>query len=233
MPSINIPRSNEDLIRFFETAPRIATEDKAAGVDYLDDVWHNAASAYYLNFTAKVRGLTVAQQNRAQQVEERRAVIDRLEVYVRDYLNVFKRMVYREGLSATVFAFYSLPESGDLPNPRTIDDILSWAEKIVKGDADAVAAGFPAMGHPSAEQVSVLLAQAKAEGADISAAERTLDTALDEVESLRAQGYALAQDAEQQLNFQLRKLDAPDRRRIIRRYAFTYTYAASETPDPA
>lgn len=232
MPNIIIPRSNEDLIRFFETATRVATEDRLAEKFYIDADWIPEASDFVEAFKTNVRNLTSAQRNRAVQIEERNVKTAKLDTYVRDYFSVYKRMVYRESLPASTFLFYDLPESGDLPNPTNLNDLISWAEKIVKGNADAVAAGYPAMSNPTAAQVNTVLTEAKAEIDDVSAVERTLDTALDELEALRATGYALAQDAEQQLNFQLRKLTSPDRRRIMRTYGFTYTYAEGETPDP-
>ncbi len=232
MPNIIIPRSNEDLIRFFETATRVATEDRLATLNYLDADWTTESSDFVEDFKTRVRALTTAQQNRAQQIEERRAKFTKLEVYVRDYLTGFKRMVSREGLSLSLYMFYGLPESGEIPPLSNMDEILSWAEKIVKGNADAVAAGHPAMSNPTAAQINTIVTETKAEIDDVSAVERHLDTALDEIEALRAIGFKLAQDAEQQLNFQLRKLTPPDRRRIIRRYGFHFAYAEGETPDP-
>lgn len=232
MPNIIIPRSNEELIRFFETATRVATEDRLAEKFYTDADWITQASDFVEDFKTRVRNLTTAQRNRAQQIEERRVKVAKLEVYVRDYLNGFKRMVYREGLPISLFAFYDLPESGEIPLLSNTNEVISWAEKIVKGNADAVAATYPAMSNPTAAQVATVLAEANAEIDDVSAVERHLDVALDEIEAQRATGYALAQDAEQQLNFQLRKLTSPDRRRIMRTYGFAYTYAEGETPDP-
>lgn len=232
MPNIIIPRSNEDLIRFFETATRVANEDHLVQVKYLDADWIPQASDFVEDFQTRVRNLPAAQRNRALQIDERNAQFAKLDTYIRDYLSTLKRMVYREGLPVSLFAFYTLPESAELPNPTNMNEVLSWAEKIVKGDADAVAAGYPAMSNPTAAQVNTVLTQTKAEMDDVSAVERVLDTALDELEALRATGFSMAQDAEQQLNFQLRKLTPPDRRRIIRRYGFQFTYAAGETPDP-
>lgn len=232
MPKIYLPRSNEELIRFFETATRVATEDRLAEKFYIDADWIPQASDFVEAFKSRVRNLTSAQRNRAVQIEERNAKTAKLDTYIRDFLSVYKRMVYREGLPASAFLFYGLPESGDLPNPTNLNDLLSWAEKIIEGNADAVTAGYPAMSNPTAVQVSAILTEAKAEIDDVSSVERHLDTALDELEASRATGYAMAQDAEQQLNFQLRKLTPPDKRRIMRTYGFHYTYAEGETPDP-
>lgn len=232
MPKIILPRTNEDLIRFFETITRILLEDQAVGLQYLDAAWTAHANTFSPAFQTKVRGLSTAQHRRAKETEERKAKITELQAYVRDFLIVLKRMIIREKLPRHLFTFYGLPESGQIPNPLTTNEVLSWAEKIVKGHADAVAAGYPAMCNPTAAQVSALLAQAKTEGAEISATERDLDMALDEVEALRAEGYALAKDAEQQLNFHLRKLAPSDRRRIMRRYGFHYREPVSKTPVP-
>lgn len=235
MPQLVLPRTNEDLIRFFETALRIVAEERANGLHYVEADWVTQANAFLVTFKTKVRGLTALQYRRAKEIEDRRGEITRLEVYVRDYLNGLKRMIFRERLSTSLFSLYSLPETGKLPNPTGIDDVISWAEKIVTADANATEAGYPAMCNPTAAQVSVLLIQAKTEHAQISAADRALDVAQDEIEALRVQGYALARDAAQQLNFHLRNLSAPDRRRIMSRYGFRYqhdTHEASPTETP-
>lgn len=232
MPNIIIPRSNEELIRFFETATRVATEDRLAEKLYLDADWITQASDFVEAFKTNVRNLPNAQRNRMLQVEERRVKVAKLEVYVRDYLNGLKRMVYREGLPISLLAVYTLPESGEIPLLSNTNEVISWAEKIVKGNADAVAAAYPAMSNPTAAQVAAVLAEANAEIDDVSAIDRAWDTAMDEIEAMRITGFEMAQDAEQQLNYQLRKLTPPDRRHIMRTYGFAYTYAEGETPDP-
>lgn len=228
MPRVTLPRTNERLIRFFETAPRVGAEDRASGLNYLEVDWLTRANAFFDTFQTKVRGFASLQHRRAKEIEERQTYITKLEIYIRDYLNGLKRMIYREGLPVSLLALFDLPESGKLPNATLVPDVLSWAEKIVKGDADMVAAGYPAMCNPTAAQISALLIQAKTEHAQISAADRALDVAQDEIEALRVQGYALARDAAQQLNFHLRNLSAPDRRRIMSRYGFRYQHDAHE-----
>ncbi len=55
MPNIIIPRSNEDLIRFFETATRVATEDRLATLNYLDVDWTTQSSDFVEDFKTRVR----------------------------------------------------------------------------------------------------------------------------------------------------------------------------------
>ncbi len=180
---------------------------------------------------AKVRGLTKAQQRRVQEVAERREAVDKLGVYVRDFMNVLKRRVNREDLPASYFEFFRLSLDGAIPKIGAIDEIMTWAQVMVQGDADAVESKFEPMSNPSADQVEEWLKRTRAESADIPPAERDLDVAQNEVEALRIQAIEMARDLAAQLNFRLRKLDGPGRRRIIRRYGFKYRYAKGEPVD--
>ncbi len=228
MAKIIIPTANETLITLLSTALQVTTGDKVAGVDYVEADWGTEVEPFLAGWRVKVRSLTQAQQRRAQEIAERRAAVDKLEIYVRDFMVGLKRRVEREELPADYYNFFKLPLDGALPTLSTINDVLTQAELLVEGDAAAVSAGYEALCNPTAAQMASLLSQAQAESADIPAVERELDTVQDEVEALRSQAVELSRDLADQLNFRLRKLEAPDRRRIIRRYGFSYRYAEGE-----
>ncbi len=231
MAELIVPNSNEGLLTLFDIAVQVVTGDAKAGVNYAEPTWADEANAFLPNFRAKVRGLTKAQQRRVREVAERRAAVDKLGVYVRDFMNVLKRRVNREELPASYYEFFKLPLDGALPNPTAIADIMSWAEILVQGNADAVESKFEPMSNPSAAQVEEWLERTRAESADIPPAERDLDVAQNEVEDLRIQATEMARDLAAQLNFRLRKLDGPGRRRIIRGYGFKYRYSKGEPVD--
>jgi len=231
MAELNIPRGNQGLLTLLEEAPQVAIEDRATGLNYVEQEWTNQATAFRPEYHSKVRGLVVAQQRRAQEIGERRAVVDELDIYVRDFMVVLKRRVSREKLPPHYYSFFNLPQDGTLPNPTATDAIINWAETLAQGDADAVTAGYEPMANPSAAQVAALWEQARAESADLPAAERELDIIQDEVEAMRQQATELVHDLADQLNFRLRKLEAPDRRRIIRRYGFQYRYDQGDPVD--
>ncbi len=231
MAEIIIPNSNEGLLALLDTAVRVAIGDADAGLNYVEAGWTDEVKEFLLDFRVKVRSLTKAQQRRAQEVAERRVAVDKLLVHDRDFMNVLRRRVNRDELPAYYYEFFKLSLDGTLPKINSIDDAMTWGEILVQGDNDAVEAGFEAMCNPTAAQVRTMLDKARAESADIPPAERDLDIAQDEVKDLRAQATEMARDLAAQLNFRLRKLDGPNRRRIIRRYGFKYRYAKGEPVD--
>lgn len=56
-----------------------------------------------------------------------------------------------------------------------IEDLLKTAENIVKGDANAVNAGYPAMVNPSVEEISTELSLARKEIEEVVPADRTYE----------------------------------------------------------
>ncbi len=231
MAKLIVPTGNEKLLTLLDTATRVAAEDAAAGKNLVEASWPTEASALLADFETKVRGLTKAQQRRAKEVAERRTAVDKLSVYVRDFMNVLKRRVNREELPAHCYEFFKLPLDGSLPNPTAIDDVVSWGAILVRGDADAVEDGYEPMSNPSAAQVKEKLDQARTEAKDIPPADRELDDAQNEVEALRVRAIEMVRDLAAQLNFVLRKLAPPERRRTIGRYGFKYRYAKGEPVD--
>jgi hypothetical protein len=108
-----------------------------------------------------------------------------------------------------VLTFYQLPLDGTIPKPTNQEQWLTMAVQVIKGDADAVAAGFPAMANPSAAELEVVLKTAQSESDDVAMADRAYDAAQEAVAALRAQADELVSEVMAELRFNLRKHDAP------------------------
>ncbi|MEZ4645207.1 MAG: hypothetical protein R3E31_21155 [Chloroflexota bacterium] len=70
-----------------------------------------------------------------------------------------------------------LTSDGSRPSPSGRDAWLQLAEQVVRGDAQAVAAGYTAVAEPSAAELQAILNSAIAETNDVVAADRTYDKA--------------------------------------------------------
>ena len=125
-----------------------------------------------------------------------------------------------------------LPLSGDVPNPTTQEEWLALAAQVVQGDADAVAAGHPAMVNPSAARLQAVLAATMTEAEDVAMADRAYDEAQEAVAALRPRADELIEDVMAELRFNLRKKDPPSQRRIMRTYGARFRYLEGEPVDP-
>ncbi len=108
---------------------------------------------------------------------------------------------------------------------------MTIAAHVVKGDAVAVAAGYPAMINPSAAELETMLDAAQSESNDVAMADRTYDAAQEAVAALRVRADELIAEVVAELRFNLRKKDAPSMRRVMSTYGAAFGYLKGEPVD--
>lgn len=177
MPTYQPARSDENRLSVLDTTAQVAPGDIAASKPSITQATLNAVVAFVAIFRPLYNALSGALSGRMKEVREREAARVQLDTYVRDFWEVLKRRAHRLQQPAEVLAYYGLPSDGTIPVISTFDQLLSFADKIVQGDADAVNAGYPPMANPSAAEIVPILANARVQAADIPAADRTYDDA--------------------------------------------------------
>ncbi len=225
------PRSNRDRVAFLKRSAVTGQQDIASGNLYISQQTLAAIDAFLPDFETATHAVSEKLGTRSKEVRERAAAIKRASLYTRDLWAGLKRRANRLGESAEVLTFYQLPLDGTIPNPTSQKQWLTLAAQVVKGDADAVAAGYPAMVNPSAAELQEVLHAAQSESDDVAMADRAYDIAQKAANALRAQADELISDVMAELRFNLRKRDTPSRRRIIRTYGATYSYLVGESVD--
>jgi hypothetical protein len=233
MPAYDPPRSDMSRAAFLRRAIESAHNDKEvlSSPPVVSDDTIAAAEAFLPQFTAAVDAVTATLGARSKETAEGVAALDRVKTYSRDLMEVVKRRVYRLGQPASVLEFYQMGLDGSVPNPGTQDEWLTLAERIVAGDAQAVAAGYPAMANPSAAELQAVLASARQEAVEADTADRVYDQAQEAAAALRLQADALIGDIVDEIRFATRKKDAPSQRRILRAYGAQFRYLPGETPE--
>src|SRR5450432_2933911 len=161
-----------------------------------------------------------------------RAPVPVLNTTLRDFWEVLRRRVHRKKEPVAVLAFYQLPTSGDTPDMTTYDQLRELARQVVKGDADAVTAGHPAMANPDATELQAALTAAYALATAVPTADRDYDLAQTAVAALRPQMDELIDDGIKDIRNSTRKLDAPSQRRILRTYGAQFATFSGEPADP-
>ncbi len=215
------------LKRTFATGP----QDIASGNPYVSQETLNAIADFLPGFEAAVDTVGEKLGTRVKEVRERAAAIDLVIRYTRDLWAVLKRRANRLGEPADVLTFYRLPLDGVSPNPTNRGQWLILAAQVAKGDANAVAAGYPAMINPSAAELQQVLDAARSEYDDVAMADRAYGIAQKAVYALRPRADELIAEVMAELRFNLRKRDTPYRRRIMRTYGAVYSYLVGEPED--
>lgn len=231
MPKYQAPRSDENRLSVLNTAAKVAPGDIAAGKPSIAQATLTAINSFVAIFAPLVKALSGALSGRMKEVRERETARLQLDTYVRDFWEVLKRRAHRLGQPAEVLVFYGLTSDGTVPEIGTFEQLVSFGDKIVQGEIDAVAAGYPAMANPSVAELTPVLTNAKTQAADIPQADRNYDDAQAAVAAQRPQADLLIEDIRADLISSLRRQEAPSQRRVMRSYGLTFVSLAGEPED--
>ncbi|MFO7683403.1 MAG: hypothetical protein R6X34_25495 [Chloroflexota bacterium] len=232
MPVLSTPRNDLERVAFLQRSVKTGLSDVAAGHNYLSQPTIDEVDALAQTFDAALSKISTDQSDRSREIRQRNEAVELLATYVRDFWEVTRRRAQRLKQPAEVLTFYGLPLDGTTPKLNSPDEWLATAANVVRGDAEAVAAGYPAMSNPSAAEITAVLATARLEAEEVHTADRTYDVAQAQLAGLRAKADQMIADIVAELRYTLRREDAPSQRRIMRSYGATYTYLQGEPQDP-
>ncbi|MGE4288407.1 MAG: hypothetical protein AB7E36_06945 [Salinivirgaceae bacterium] len=232
MPKITFPTSDQDRLVLLQKIGATAAQDQSKGLNYLSEETLQKVNTQLPGLQTAYSALAAKFSHRSQEAAERDGALSQLEVYVRDAWDGIKRRVRRNKEPAQVLALYKLPLSGDIPKITNREAWVEMAKSIILGDAEAVNQGYPAMTSPTSTEIQAMVDNALLESNQAVAADREYDTAQAAMEPLRTSVGELFKDVYAELQFNLRKLDAPSQRRIIKTYGFRYYYQPGEPAEP-
>lgn len=158
----------------------------------------------------------------------------RLRLVASHFFQVYQFGVARGIFSPSGRASYELSINEEtIPNLDAEDDLLFWADRIVKGDPRRVVNfAEPAMAMPSAAEVDAALRAYNAELTFQTAAKDTLESEQADVNLLRPEADKLIRDAWDEIEFSLRKNDPSTLRRRAREWGVFYALRPGEPEEP-
>lgn len=232
MPYFTPPNSDADRLAFLKHTLTSSRNRRAAAKAELSLDTETGLAAFVPQFESAVDAVTSTQSARIRETRQRREALEKLSMYVRDLWAVLRRRVRRLGEAPEVHTYYRLPLDGTTLKPTRQLDWLVIAADVVRGDADAVAAGYPPMANPSAAEVAAVLAAAQIEAGEADSADRKLDQAQEAIALLRGEADQWVRDIMAELRFVLRRKSSASQRRIMRTYGATFGYFSGEKIDP-
>ncbi len=231
MPYYDAPSNDAQRVAFLTRSLETGLADIAAGNAYVSQETLDEIAAFLPQFETAVNAVSDKLGLRTKETHEQAAAIEKIKTYTRDTWAVIRRRALRLNQPAAVLQFYQLPLSGVSPSPTTYEEWLTLAARVVKGDADAVAAGYPPALDPSAADLAAVLESTRAEVKDVAMADRAYSEAQKAVAALRPRADELIAEVIAELRFTLRKEEASNRRRTMRTYGARFRYLKGETRD--
>ena len=132
-------------------------------------------------------------------------------------------------------AYYGLDVNrADVPPLSSHADVDQWAHKLIDGETARLAAnpGATAMAMPAIVEVSAGLAAVEASRESQTTAKDSYDLEQSDLETNRPAVDALVLDMWDTIEFKLRALNGPSRRRRGREWGIVYLTRPGEPPDP-
>lgn len=168
-----------------------------------------------------------------ESTEQTTASGNQLRMVSRHFFQAFSNAVERGVFDANERSQYQLsPSDETLPNMDSTADAITWAERIVSGEAARVAAGLVAVPFPTAGEVETALnAFQQLRAAQVTAL-KAYDKELEDVEALRDGADALIRDVWDEVEYRFRKDSPASKRRKARLYGVVYVTRPGEEPDP-
>ena len=232
MPSLIVPYSDLTRTDFGRATLNAGPADRAAGKNYVTQESLDRVAALLPPFIAAYNKLATTLGKRHKEIEERNASYLELGLYVRHaWDEVYNRFI-RLHQSGEVLQFYGLPLDGTRPRPTQLSSWVNYARTVIEGNKTAVIAGYPPLYSPTQAEIEAVLNRVLSEEADVAPADRAYDEAQAEVASLRPALDEAISDVLADLQYSLRKEEAPSQRRIMRTYGAKYDYAPGEPIPP-
>lgn len=230
MATIKKQYSDNGRTHVLKTTVKTAQSDKEKGESYVSDLTIQAIVVFLPNWIPKLKRVSSFLSTREKEIREKNVALGFLDMVIRDVWEVQKRRVRRLGLSAEVLTYYQLPLSGLVPKIRKEKDLLAMAANMIKGDKDAVLAGYDPILNPSVAELQVAFDAAEKELGEVAPADRDYGAAEAEVSKLRPEANTLVADVVDELKFNLRKRDGASQRRIIQSYGVEINYSSGSEP---
>ena len=231
MPIYRAPRSDAERLAFMKKAIAAAVADAELGTVYADAAFMTIFAAHYEAYDNAYVEVQSTLAARVQETAESSAALDKLKMYVSHvWFSVYHR-AKRLGLPDGVLAYYLLNADGSRPALSTRENWESAAGHLIKGDGEAVEAGYTAMAEPTAVELQAVLDASLAEASDVIKADRSYDQAQETLATFRDTADEHIRELRDLVVFGTRKKESSSQRRVLRSYGAKYRYLPGEVVD--
>ncbi|MEZ6111030.1 MAG: hypothetical protein R3C99_08450 [Pirellulaceae bacterium] len=232
MPFRRLPNSDSTRLQALESASKKAAATDPADLAFSSETKTTLDATLPLwKQELRERGQALSAQSEATEALSVRR--GRLRMWVSHFFQAFNMAVARGVCQASERGFFQLDISAEsLPALDGEADLLTWAERIVAGEADRTAAGGVAILQPTAAEIATELTEYETFRASQAAAAGVYDREQEDVERMREQVDRLIRDLWDEIEFRFRREQPSSMRRKAREYGVVYASRPGEPPDP-
>jgi hypothetical protein len=187
-------------------------------------------TALAAQFAAAMDSANEAKSAQGAGVAAAATTIESVSCYIRDIWSAVKRRTVREKLPTAVQIYYGLPLNGKTPKLANQAAWLNQAERLIQGEAAAVAAGYLPLADPTIAQLQNKLNAARTAVNQREIAKANYDNRSAALSRLRQQADRLIATAMHQLRVSLREETAAHRREVMRRYGARFSQIVEGIP---
>lgn len=232
MPRIYRPQTDFERLEALEAAKVKADVTAPADLAFSADTL-TRLNTFLPSFRTEMQqvGSALSAQNAATVIAN--AAKANTKMFISHFFQVFNLGIQRGVYTADQRAHFNLDvNSADVPRLLTEQEIATWGQRIITGDAGRVTAGGAPMSNPTAAQVAAAhTTYINAQG-DQSTKKDAYDHEQEDVEALRVDADDLIADIWDEVEFTFRKETAGSKRRKAREYGVRYKPNPGEAPGP-
>ena len=232
MPIISRPQTDLQRLEALEAAKNKSDVTAPADLAFSPDTLARLL-VFLPQFRLEVQQMGSALSAQAAATVTAAAEKRHLYLNVSHFIQVFNLGVDRDIYTKEQRAFFMLDVNSDkLPRLVTEQELATWGQRIVSGDAARVAAGGAAMANPSAANVAAAHTAYLAAQGNQSTKKDAYDHEQEDVAALRDDADDLIADIWDEVEFTFRKETNSSKRRKAREYGVVYIPSRGETPSP-
>lgn len=167
--------------------------------------------------------------NQSQKGTDYAQAFKKLKLYVSHFIQVLQFCIQRDELSAQVRQYYDLHTiKRAVPELRTADDIVHWAQKIIAGEDTRVMEGGTPILNPRIALVKINLEKFLETQRNHSVIVAKNERAVDYINELRQNANAIILDIWNQVEDTFKDLPAEERRKRAEEYGLQYVFRKTE-----
>jgi hypothetical protein len=228
MPLLVLPGNDNARLGFLKSTQNADQKDTAEGRTYVYSETMEQVNSFVPVFGESLSREAARLSVRSKEVEEKNSAYSEMMTYLRDGVEVLRRMVYRLKLPAQTFQLYGMPLDGKTPEFGTQAEAFEFVDQFVNGDIESGKLGNPQIACPTTQEIKGKKDIAKKEYDDVVVADRAYAEVEKELAGLRLTADENIQDVIADLRRSLRKLTPPAQRRIMMSYGARFKFLPGE-----
>ncbi len=231
----NLVPANSDRARFdfLKSARNSGQADITADKGILSQEQVDSVKATIDPYRQAMLASRDAYADRRNAVAARTEILEKLSHNIRDFWTSLINRNKRNSLPPGLLEYYRLPTDGGRPKVTTKTRWVQLGEDLIDGEKLALEKGFPAMSNPSVADITEFLGETEQAGLVVTQTDSAYQDVQEELTNLRKAVDTQMRELARQFRFHLADHEASARRRIMRRYGFTFTQEfENDGPEP-